>query len=903
MRRQMNFLLTLVITIFLTSCSQVWGPSRIWEARERLASGRPIDTTLEKLIPVPLDRNEPSLGNFDLYYFVRMPGNGKAQKTVLFCAGGPGQIVWGPSVEVVDTFAEFLTQNGYNVVYFHQRGLGFSQIPASNRYDRFLKTSYAVDDIDAIRKDFLGKDGNWDAIIGWSYGTVVAQQYANFYPGSVDRLVLIGPESMDKFKSTPNSAFTDLADAIRKTNRRTLNQIFDEYNDFATLLPNQRTIILDEAFGTTEKRGIFDKAEALFGSLPFVIDSYDKLKADGQLEKHRLSKYSREFFRSLRLLRMVGWLPLDIHAAPPQKRDTDRKHIGAVISCEILSQNGADDCPGSQTQERGDSSDRAFYVIGTYDGINPRFLDEWLKNGKQHVRDALRKSGGEAGVNEYVENVGISESETIRPWDPAEFPHNRPTLILKGGADTVSAGGQAERFYLNALTGDRTLIEFPGIGHLFALPRLPQVDKPILTGTVSIKPPPIQPGETGAVLGTYNGRPLDENFHFKLEGNTLEPSLKLTGLGIFENTDVRDARNREPDTVALIENTGNSPVNGERRKWIISNKLFRGEVYLDPPPIDPGKTSEVHGTIEESWPDHVIHFKKPDGLEEGLEVVCVTVTTINLPPPPTNILVFWFQNTSKYPLKSKRREWLVSDGKYSGTVSFDPGPNPIEPQKVVQRSAKLPFGFAVDTEATGIMLESNLKGCLPPRQTGNEGNYITIINNAPTSFNGANHKWQIKNPMATWGMEVDPPEIQQLSAGGSGGGKGPARDIKVEEWKERPTLTKPVNLEPGLELRGYNIESADKVSVLLRNNSQVLVNPVPRDWVYIDPNESNKSAACFEQSTALDCLIYSFLVMGPEAFDNEEDNQIIRIVRGFGVVCSRNRDGQSPRNHVGDACP
>jgi pimeloyl-ACP methyl ester carboxylesterase len=857
------------------------------------------------LIPVPLDRNEPSLGNFELYYFVRMPSNGKAQKTVLFCAGGPGQIVWGPFVNAGDTFAEFLTQNNYNVVYFHQRGLGFSQIPASNRYDRLLKTSYVVDDIDAIRQDMLGSDGKWDAIIGWSYGTVVAQQYTHFHPGNVDRLVLIGPESRDKFKSIPNSAFNDLADAIRNTNRYTLEKIFDEYNDFATLSPNQRTIILDEAFGTGEKRGIFDKAEALFGSLPFVTDSYDKLKADGQLEKYGLSKYSRDFFRSLSSLRMFGWLPLDKDADLHQRHDADRKDFGTVISCEILSQNGADDCPGLQTKGP-DSSERVFYVLSIYDGINPRFLDEWLKNGKQHVRDALRKSGGEAGVNEYVENVGISESETIRPWDPADFPHNRPTLVLKGGADTVSAGGQAERFYLDALTGDRTLIEFKGVGHQFGLPIIP--DKSLLTGTVRIKPPAIQPGETRSVLGTYNGRPLDENFSLKLEGNTLEPSLKPTGLGILENANAEDKRTQAPTIVALIENTGDLSVDGDRRKWTVSNKLFRGGVFLDPRPIAPGKTSEVQGTIEESSPDHVIHFKKPDGLEPHLEVVCVNVGERSGPlpgSPPDKVLSFWFQNTSPGPLKLEKREWLVSDGKFSRKVSFDPGP-PIPPGKVVQKHYVLPSGFHVeDTKTTPIDPDEvecpcerpaapsveHLIGCLPPRQSGNEDTSITILNTFSAPVDGTNRKWEINNPMAIWSMEVDPPEFKQRNDGG----KVPATNIKVEEWKH-PILKKPANLEPGLEFRGYNVESADKVSVLLRNNSQTVVNPIARDWVYIDPNESSQSAACFKESTVLDCLIYSFLVMGPEAFNNDKDNKVIGIIEGFGAtVCYPQR----PRNSVG----
>jgi len=87
--------------------------------------------------------------------------------------------------------------------------------------------------------------------------------------------------------------------------------------------------------------------------------------------------------------------------------------------------------------------------------------------------------------------------------------------------------------------------------------------------------------------------------------------------------------------------------------------------------------------------------------------------------------------------------------------------------------------------------------------------------------------------------------------------------------------------------------------VLLRNNSQTVVNPIARDWVYIDPNESSKSA-CFKGNAVLDCLIYSFLVMGPEAFNNDKGNKIIGIIEGFGAtVCYPQR----PRNSVGDACP
>ena len=107
-----------------------------------------------------------------------------------------------------------------------------------------------------------------------------------------------------------------------------------------------------------------------------------------------------------------------------------------------------------------------------------RFSNKWLANGKTRVRDALKASGGEVhyvkgNINKYVVKVGISDSETIEPWDPARYRHDKPTLVLTGSADTVPAGKAADYYFLKALAGARTLIEYPGIGHTYALPLIP----------------------------------------------------------------------------------------------------------------------------------------------------------------------------------------------------------------------------------------------------------------------------------------------------------------------------------------------------------------------------------------------------------------------------------------------
>jgi pimeloyl-ACP methyl ester carboxylesterase len=421
----------------------------------------------ERVIRVPLDTHNVSSRKFDLYYFVRRPAKERGTKTVLFIAGGPGSFNPGPFGQA--TMADFLLQNGeYNVVHFHARGAGFSQIPPLNRHDRFLKTSHVVKDIEAIREDlirlgFLDKEGRWDAVIGYSYGTVVAQQYAAAYAHNVKKMILIGVQSRHLFENF-DQALSQITSEIRETNRYTLAKIF-ESADFNYLSPERKARILDSAFGTEKTKGIFQNAEDLFGSLLFLMSAYCEPEVRRYLKDSGLDRYSVVFFRALRELRDVGW----------HQRSADRDDQimwGKRIRDEIeKSEPIADSC-----SETG-LSERVFYVVTTFDGINPRLLDALKQSGAKHVIDALRRSGGkahyESHINKFLEKIGIADDETIVPWNPAKHPYDGPTMILKGSADTVSAGGAAEHFFIYALTGARVLIKYPGIGHQYRLPLIP----------------------------------------------------------------------------------------------------------------------------------------------------------------------------------------------------------------------------------------------------------------------------------------------------------------------------------------------------------------------------------------------------------------------------------------------
>jgi pimeloyl-ACP methyl ester carboxylesterase len=468
-----------IVMTVLVACSVP--KSAIWLPDERTGLGTgegslsrsPLRIkAIERMIRVSLDTGLSS-GKFDLYYFIRRPSKARGTKTVLFIAGGPGQFNPGPFEQ--PTMADFLLHSDeYNVVHFHVRGAGYSQVPPQNRYDRFLKTSHVVKDIEAIRADlirlgFLDRNGRWDAVIGYSYGTVVAQQYAHAYPDNLKKMLLIGVESRHLFENS-HQAFSQITSEIRETNRYTLGKIF-EAADFKDLSAEKRDRILDNAFGTEKTTGVFQKAEDLFGSLPFLISAYCEPEVRQELKDSGLDKYSVIFFRALRGLRDVGW----------QERSVDRDEQitwGKRIRDGIEETEPIpDSCQNGSGLDATGASDRVFYVVTTFDGISLRFLDALQKSERPIVSDALRRSGGSAHyerrINKFLEKVGIADDEQIVPWNPAKHQYDGPTMILKGSADTVGAGQAAEHFFVDALTGARVLIKYPGIGHDYGLPLIP----------------------------------------------------------------------------------------------------------------------------------------------------------------------------------------------------------------------------------------------------------------------------------------------------------------------------------------------------------------------------------------------------------------------------------------------
>lgn len=879
MRSLVTFTVILIVSVSMGSCTlstqRTSNVSIVWDSDESVGLS-PTNDGAQRMISVPLDPKHLKDGYFSLYYFARPPtGRGFAKKTVLFVAGGPGNLVQfrADKPDNNETFADFLRHNDYNVVFFHLRGSGYSQIPAGNEFDRFLRTSFAVEDIEEIRKDFmgkvLGKDGpgkhaQWDAIIGWSYGTVLAQQYASQYSDKVKKLVLLGPLSRHMFAGSADAinTFKEINNRAWKIQRETLEKIYLS-ETFNSLGKDTRITIIDEVFGKVDDPGgIFAQTEKAFGTIQFVVDNYCTLKQQGKLQDG-LGKYSRQFFQELRRIRQLGWFP-------SSSTTTDQDRIGQVIRDEVLDETNVS--RGEDKCEERDHADRAFYVINNYDGIDLRFLREWLTGDKKDFAGALKRSAGESGANEQIKKVGIADDvNNIVPWDPAEpkYRHNLPTLILKGGSDPVDAGDAANHIYSKALEGQRTFIDFSGIGHMFLLPGNSN-EKPRFSGTVRLEHRKIPPGESRCVKGILAGPSLDERLKIKLEFPA-KSDLEVVCVGITgqekndENKSENEIEKKKSETngniIALLKKTGNE-VNENSWNVKIKNHFFGGEVSLKSLGASPTQIFEASGFISKGWqnPDRVVRLTPEANPNSNLELLCSKIDVTG------GIHVFFRNNHPSEVIPSQPLKWTLTRGSDVRRITLGPEVMPndmnvavIPPDLKFEPHEK--FDFKGSAPNLTVFCHRN------PEEGSTEVRFFMGSGEETLDGTVEKHITLDNNPYFTANFSVKP----KLKSG-----KPDWVTASLEHgvnWKKWIELEMPRGLDRNLALRGVNIVGADKIDLLIQNVGDYPIDVGTRmidegdsNWYYTDP--MNNTGACNSSGPVRDCLIYSFLIMDFADFEN-----------------------------------
>jgi pimeloyl-ACP methyl ester carboxylesterase len=851
-----------------------------WDTGERSGLNR-IKDSVEKLITLPLNGSDQGDGNFDLYYFVHTAKGDLTSKSVLFCAGGPGQIV--RTLDRADTYVDFLSKNGYNVVCFHLRGTGFSQIPARNDNDKFLRSEFAIADMEAIRQDFLDKgfgsrDMQWEAIVGWSFGTVLAQLYAERKSKLVKKLILISPLSRHMFKNS-KCAYDDYYRTMLVIYRQTLDRIFSSnkeqlYNEFGDLTATDKEKILDQLFKVDDD-GILQKTEQAFGSIQSLIDAYSDID-EGEFERFRLRKFSRRFYQSLRDLRVCGANAIDDSGIIEKQR-----LIGKTLRDELLPKR-VPIVNEPVRNEYNQGSQRAYYCFGIQDGLNWIFLREHYDRGKS-VQDSLNAIAGESGsqknsqsFDRSLKKVKIDQTSQVTPWDPADHPHSIPTLILNGELDPITAGGQAERYFESGLTGPRTLIVFPSIGHAISLGAIFTTyddQPPILSGGIRLALPSISPGEVVETKGSATGVELNRNLRIDLDKpEELKNRIKIHGCGILKDVNVEKTdEGDDHHVVALIENLSDGEIKLQNYNWLLRTPLIWGIVdFVEPKAIAAKATCALFGRLVHGQRNQNNRYQirplLPEKLEPGLKLV-----GFNLKEGSS--VELWLQNESERfidaPIVS---QWTIQN--VDVRLPFRVDVPKLERHEVKSLSVGVD-GLNLDaSEVLAINppegLANKLTACFDNQAENSDRlSFIVWNKDKETKAHRIDKPWNIRCPVFEATVVLDPLEIEPNTL------KRVAGDVKGITWVKCLEVEPPYGWNSKLRLLSFNILEQNSISMLFKNTGDRALDSPLRDWKYVVPSVNPNET---DLDRALNCLIFSFLVLDPSQFRIREDNEALKRI-------------------------
>jgi pimeloyl-ACP methyl ester carboxylesterase len=194
--------------VLLTACASICAPVASAHAQIEFAPCGDSNNFACGHLTVPLDPTGATPGTITLAMRRHRAAVGEAHSAIIALAGGPGQ----PALPFAEDFAETLGPIAAtrDLIVFDQRGIGLSAPLSCHAFERpslyhsfgalveacgdqlgptrtLYTTADTVADIEAIRQA-----GGYEKLVlyGTSYGTKVAEQYAQDYPSHVEALVL-----------------------------------------------------------------------------------------------------------------------------------------------------------------------------------------------------------------------------------------------------------------------------------------------------------------------------------------------------------------------------------------------------------------------------------------------------------------------------------------------------------------------------------------------------------------------------------------------------------------------------------------------------------------------------------------------------------------------------------------
>jgi pimeloyl-ACP methyl ester carboxylesterase len=213
--------------VLLSACAWLCAPVASANAQIELAPCGDSNNFACGHLTVPLDPTGAMPGTITLAIRRHRAAVGEAHTAIIALAGGPGQ----PALPFAEDFAETLGPIAAtrDLIVFDQRGIGLSAPLSCHAFERpslyhsfgalieacgnqlgatrtLYTTADTVADIEAIREA-----GGYEKLVlyGTSYGTKVAEEYAQDYPGHVEALVLdsvVPPNGPDPFNRSTFAA-------------------------------------------------------------------------------------------------------------------------------------------------------------------------------------------------------------------------------------------------------------------------------------------------------------------------------------------------------------------------------------------------------------------------------------------------------------------------------------------------------------------------------------------------------------------------------------------------------------------------------------------------------------------------------------------------------------------------
>lgn len=401
------------------------------------------------VLPVPLDHSGVVPGALGLRVMVQNPRT-DAQRTQLLVAlsGGPGQSGADDGAAVL---AELGRPAGHRVVTLDQRGTGpmgdlvcpaLSRVSAQAQRNgtcaaqlgdrrRFFTTRDTVADLELLRRT-LGAGRM--ALMGTSYGTFVAQQYARTYPATTSGLILDSPVPAAGVDALGISGYVAAVRALRnqcgsgRCRGVTANTVSDLRR---TLRRLSRGPLRGHAYTPTGRRVSFRyRGSGVVLGLLGMSDVNPLVRASLPAALHRAARGDGTL-----LARLVG----TVNAARPETASTFSNGLNVTTSCLDAR------LPYGFQSPTGEREALTNAALGA---VPPRAYAPFAR------ADVLA-----ASLADYCTGW---PADVVAPPSSAPFPAV-PTAILAGEDDVRTPLADA-RVLATQIPGAR-LHRFPGVGH------------------------------------------------------------------------------------------------------------------------------------------------------------------------------------------------------------------------------------------------------------------------------------------------------------------------------------------------------------------------------------------------------------------------------------------------------